>query len=100
MVLTGRRHVPRQGGDPLQPGTHRREALQVVTTLRTEARVHIEGDVRNRGAIPSEKIRARQDAAPSPREPCSPARRVAQARSFFGSSSRRPTFATGGGRGG
>src|SRR5919112_1564354 len=54
MVLTGRGHVARKGSDPLQPGTHRREALQVVTTLRTEARIHIEGDVSDRGVIPNE----------------------------------------------
>src|SRR5829696_4112366 len=53
-ILTGRQHVARQGGDPLQPSTHRREALQVVAALRTETRVHIEGHVRDRGAIPNE----------------------------------------------
>src|ERR671910_109067 len=54
IALSGRRHVARQGSDPLQPGTQRREASQVVTTLRTEARIHIEGDVSNRGTLPNE----------------------------------------------
>ena len=39
--LTGRRHIPRQRGDPLQPGTHRREAFKVIAALRTETRVHM-----------------------------------------------------------
>src|SRR5918993_2719052 len=55
-ILTGRRHVARQGSDPLQPGSHRREGSEVVATLRTDARVHIEGDVSDRGAIPNEKF--------------------------------------------
>src|SRR5215210_3348103 len=59
-VLAGRWHVPRQGSDPLQPGTHRREALQVVAALRTQARVHIEGDVCDRGTIPDEKLASAQ----------------------------------------
>src|ERR687890_2191695 len=54
IALSGRRHVARQGSDPLQPGTQRREASQIVTTLRTEARIHIEGDVSDRGVIPNE----------------------------------------------
>src|SRR5918994_5272929 len=55
-VLTGRRHVARQGSDPLQPGTHRREVSQVVAALRADAWVHIEGDVSDRGVIPDEKF--------------------------------------------
>src|ERR671910_1197158 len=54
IALSGRRHVARQGSDPLQPGTQRGEASQIVTTLRTEARIHIEGDVSDRGVIPNE----------------------------------------------
>src|SRR5215212_4711017 len=65
-ALLGRWHVARQGSDPLQPGTHRREALQVVATLRTEARVHIEGDVRNRGTIPNKKFVVAQMALHHP----------------------------------
>src|SRR5215217_1045086 len=41
VILTGRGHVARQGSYPLQPGAQRREALEVVAALRTEARVHI-----------------------------------------------------------
>src|SRR5688500_13531365 len=54
IALSGRRHVARQGSDPLQPGTHRREGSQVVAALRAEARVHIEGDVCDRGVLTDE----------------------------------------------
>src|SRR5215204_4521371 len=54
IALSGRRHVARQGSDPLQPGTHRREALKVIAALRTEARVHIEGDICDRRTLPNE----------------------------------------------
>src|SRR5215204_3680452 len=56
IALSGGRHVVRQGGDPLQPGTHRREASEVVAALRTEARVSTEGDVSDRGVIPNDKF--------------------------------------------
>ena len=56
IALTGGRHVARQGSDPLQPGAHCREAFEVVTALRTDARVHIEGDVSDRGTIPNSKF--------------------------------------------
>src|SRR5215210_3281304 len=56
IALSGRRHVARQGSDPLQPGTHRREGSEVVAALRADARVHIEGDVSDRGTIPNEKL--------------------------------------------
>src|SRR5215210_5901409 len=68
-VLTGRRHVPRQGSDSLQPGTHRREASQVVAALRTEARVHIEDDVCDRRAIPNEKFVVAQMSFHHPQGP-------------------------------
>src|SRR5215203_5225719 len=56
IALSGRRHVARQGSDPLQPGPHCREVLEVVAALRTEARVHIEGDVSNRRPLPNKNF--------------------------------------------
>ncbi len=55
-VLAGRWHVAWQGSDPLQPGTHCREVLQIVAALRTEAQVRVDGDVCDRGTIPNEKF--------------------------------------------
>src|SRR5215210_9268636 len=60
MVLTGRRHVSWQGGDTLQPGQYCREALQIVAALRTQARVRVEGDVCDRGALPYEILATAQ----------------------------------------
>src|SRR3712207_5366702 len=60
ITLMGGRHVARQGSDPLQPGAHRREAFEVVAALRTDSRVHVEGDVSDRGAIPNEEFAVAQ----------------------------------------
>jgi len=70
-ILTGRGHVARKGSDPLQPGTHRREALQVVAALRTEARVHIQGDVSDRGTLPNEILVLAQMPLHNPEGPVS-----------------------------
>src|SRR3712207_6376742 len=69
IALMGRRHVSRQGSDPLQPGTHRREAFEIVAALRAEARVHVDGDVGDRGAIPDEKFALAQMPLHYPKGP-------------------------------
>src|SRR5215210_3054090 len=73
IVLSGRRHVARQGSDPLQPGTHRWEGSEVVAALRADVRVYIEGDVSDRGTIPNEKLVVAQMPLHHPEgpEPCS-----------------------------
>ena len=57
------------GGDPLQPGTHRREAFEIVAALRAEARVHIQGHVCDRGAVPNEKFALAQVSLHHPERP-------------------------------
>src|SRR5215213_4051297 len=67
----GGRHVIRQGSYPLQPGMHRRVASEVVPALRAEARVHIQGDVSDRGAIPNEEFVVAQMPLHNPDGPVS-----------------------------
>src|SRR5829696_6075137 len=69
IALSGRWHVARQGSDPLQPGTHRRETSQIVAALRTEARVHVEGHVCDRGVLPNEKLATAQMSLHHPEVP-------------------------------
>ena len=54
----GRRSAPARPAPPGRP--------QVVAALRTEARVHIEGDVSDRRLVPQRRIRGRPDAAHHP----------------------------------
>jgi hypothetical protein len=75
-LLTGRRHVPRQGGDPLQPGTHRREVLQAGSHPPDRGAGTHRGRRLRPWDHPRRKIRGRPNGAPSPRGPCNPARRV------------------------
>ena len=52
-LLTGRlqRHIPWQGGDPVQPSTHRRVGFEVEAALMGNGRVNVEGDVGHRRVI-------------------------------------------------
>jgi hypothetical protein len=57
-LLTGRlqRHVPGQGGNPVQPNAHPRVGFEVEATLVGDRRVNVEGDVSDRGTISDKEL--------------------------------------------